>query len=328
MSDPVTLDDIRAARRRLTPFVRHTPLDDAPTLAAAAGTAVSLKMESWQVTGSFKPRLAFNKLLTLDEPTLRRGVVTSTAGGHGIGVAYAAKSLHVAADIFVPTTIDAAKLQAILALLPSPSALHRFDGPGAARTVAARALAAEHGRTFVSAYNDPAVIAGGGTVGLEIVDDAPDVDLVLVGMGGGGLAIGIAIAVKAHNPRAEVWGVQSEVNAPLARWLEAGRPVDVLTRPSIADGLGAALEAGTITFPLAQRWVDRAVTVSEEAIAGAVRRLYADRRVIVEPSGAAPVAALLANDVRRFRRVVCVLTGRNLAPARFAAIVRAQSPSP
>jgi threonine dehydratase len=322
MSDAlVTVDDIRAARKRLLPFVRRTSLDDSAALSAAAGAPVSLKMESWQVTGSFKPRISFNKLLTLDDATMKRGVVASTAGGHGIGVAYAAKTLHVAADLFVPASIDPTKLATILSLVRSPENVHRCESVPAARE-AARAFAAEHGRTFVSAYNDPAIIAGSGTIGLEIVEDAPDVDLVVVGAGGGGIAVGLAIAVKAHNPKAEVWAVQSEVNAPLVRWLEAGHPVDVATAPSIADGLGAALERDSITFPLAQRWVDRGVTVSEAAIADAVRRLYAEHRVIIEPSGAAPVAAILAHDVRRFRRVVAVLTGRNVARQRFAAIIK------
>jgi threonine dehydratase len=318
----VTPAHVAAARARIAPHVRRTPLEPSPALSARVGAPVYLKLESMQVTGSFKPRISFNKLLTMTPDERARGVVASTAGGHGVGLAYAAERLGVDARIFLPAAADPRK---VAVMRRHGATLAFFDSVAAAR-VAAQEEARRTGRTFVSAYNDPAVIAGGGTVGAEVVEERPDVGLLAVGIGGGGLIAGSAVAVRDRNPAARVWGVQPEASAVLARWLAAGRPVDWDPAPSIADGLGARIERDSITFPLAQRHVDRVALVTEAEIRGAMAWLLDEHQLVVEPSGAAPVAALLAAGpdaaaAAAGGSVVAVVTGRNVGAARFLGLV-------
>lgn len=188
-----------------------------------------------------------------------------------------------------------------------------------------RARAVAHavstGKTFVSAYNDPDVVAGSGTIGLEILEDAPETDLVLVGMAGGGIACGIGIALKSGKPDAQLWGVQPEHDAVLGTWLEAGKPVPVDARRSLATGLGGLIEEDSITFALAKRWVDRTVRVSDDAICEAMAILLEDHQLVVEPSGAAPLAGLLQSDVRGRRGVTLVLTGKLISGDPFLGYV-------
>jgi threonine dehydratase len=320
---PVSLLDIHLARQRIAPYVRHTPLEFSEALSRKVGTSVFLKLETMQVTGSFKPRISFNKLLTLDAETRARGVIASSAGGHGLGLAYVAQRLGVDAEVYLPASADPQKVERMRSL---GARLSFFESVEVARG-AARARARETGRTFISAYNDPAIIAGSGTIGLELLEDAPDTDLVLVGMGGGGIASGIGLVLKTVNPRAQLWGVQPENSPVLARWLEAGRPVPVLTRPTIATGLGAHLEEDSLTFPLAARLVDRTVCLTEDALRHAMALLLEEHQLVVEPSGAAPVAALLQSDVRAFSRVVLVLTGRNIDARSYLALMSACPPA-
>lgn len=313
-----TRDDIQWAQRRLAPYLHATPLEYSPALSELVGTAVHLKMEAAQVTGSFKPRISFNKLLRLTPESRQRGVVASTAGGHGIGLAYAAQCLGVAAVICLPRTADPDKVAAIRRY----GAELRFYSTVAQARADAREIADQTGMTFVSAYNDPDIVAGGGTVGLEIADDLPETDLVVVGMGGGGLASGIGVALSDRDT--PVWGVQPEGSAVLTEWLAAGHPVEVDTVPSIADGLGSAIETDSITFPLAQRYVRRSLTVSEAQIRAAVHWLAVNHHLFIEPSGAAPVAALLVerDRAREHKNVVVVLTGRNISLVRWLALVQ------
>lgn len=319
--DAVSFLDIHRARLRIAPYVRHTPLEPSEALSQRAGTSVLLKLETAQVSGSFKPRGAFNTLLTLDAEALRRGVVASSAGGHGLGLSYAARRLGVDVEVFLPERADPSKARRMREL---GARLTFLESVEAARQ-AAQARARETGRTFVSAYNDGAMVAGGGTVGLELLDDAPDTDLVLVGVAGAGLASGLAIALKTASPGAKVWGVQPEASPVLARWLEAGRPVPVASRPSIAGGLGGRIEEDSLTLPLATRWLDGMVCVSEASIREAMALLLEEHQLVVEPSGAAVVAALLQSDVRAFSRVVLVLTGRNIAAGQYLSLVRPAS---
>jgi len=319
-SASVDLDLIRAARARIAPHVRHTPLEPSPALEERWGVRVSLKLECLQVTGSFKPRLSFNKLLTSSPDLRARGAVASTAGGHGIGLAYAARALGTTADLFLPRHADARKLQVMKRL---GATLHLHDDMKQARDAAVRFAAAE-GKLLVPPYNDPQVIAAGGTVGLEIQEDAPDADLVIAGVGGGGLVSGIGVALGGA---ARVWGVQPENGPVLARWLEAGRPVAVDTRRSIADGLGAMPEEDTLTFPLMRRHVERMPLVSEAEMRDAMAWLLEEHQLVVEPSGAAPVAALLREPPAGARHVVIVLTGRNIAAPRYLDLIKEVQPS-
>jgi threonine dehydratase len=313
----VTSRSILQARERIAPYIRHTPLEPSPALSALTGGRVFLKLECLQVTGSFKPRISFSKLLAVDAATRARGVVASTAGGHGIGLAYVGRRLGVPVELFLPRTADARKVEV---MRREGARLHFHDSVPAARE-AARAYAREEGRLFVSAYNDPDIIAGGGTVGLEVLDDLPEVDLAVVGIGGGGLISGMGVAMKERNPRMQLWGVQPEVSPVLAEWMRHGRPVPVESRPSIADGLGAQPEPDTLTLPLALRYVDQVLRVSEADIQDAMAWLLEEHQLIVEPSGAATVAALLRHPPQGFRHIAAVITGRNISRTRYVHLM-------
>jgi len=316
------LPSIRTAQARIAPYVRHTPLEPSPSLSRELGVDVSFKMECWQVTGSFKLRISFSKLLSLDEAQRRRGVVASTAGGHGIGLSYAAQALGVPCTICLPRAADPFKVR-VIERQGARLCLHATIEEGREH---AQEMARTQGLTFVSAYNDPEVIAGDGTVGLELLADAPQLDLVVVGMGGGGMAAGIGIALKESGAKARVWGVQPEANAVLARWLEEGEPVEVPPGASIAEGLGARIERDSRTFPLAQRYVDRTLLVSEADIRDAMLWLLEEHQLAVEPSGAAPVAALRRSGAllkeQGIRSVAVVITGRIVNRERYLRLIQ------
>ncbi|MCG8435076.1 MAG: threonine/serine dehydratase [Gammaproteobacteria bacterium] len=309
----VTPQDILEARKRLRGYVRHTPLEYSHGLSHAIGLPGYLKLESMQVTGSFKPRVSFNKLLTLTHDQRKNGVIASTAGGHGIGLSYAAGVLGVTCEIYLPQDADSRKVEV---MRRQGARLTFFPSVREAR-LAALTAAEKTGRTFISAYNDPQIIAGGGTVGLEVLEDLPDVDLLVTGIGGGGLINGMAIAIKAANPNLCVWGVMPKNNPVLGKWLEAGRPVEVDTTESIADGLGAHIETDSITFTLGMQHINRVILVSEQEIKDAMRWLLREHQLIVEPSGAAPVAALLKIGPQKFNRAAVVITGRNISADRY-----------
>jgi threonine dehydratase len=312
-----SFESVQAARARIAPYIRHTPLEPSAALSTRIGARAFLKLECLQVTGSFKPRVSFNKLLSVSAEQRARGAVASSAGGHGIGLAYAAKTLGVAAQLFLPRSVDARKL----AVIQSHGARTHFCESVEAARKAARAHALEHEQLFVSAYNDADIIAGGGTVGLEVGEELPEVDLVVVGVGGGGLLSGMGLALERLAPTARLWGVQPEASPVMAKWLERGQPVPVETRANIADGLGAQVETDSLTFPLLRRFVDRMVLVSEADIRDAMAWLLEEHQWVVEPSGAASVAALLRHPPAGFRNVVAVITGRNISRERYLKLL-------
>ena len=315
----VTAADVEAARKRISPYVRKTPLERSEKLSVIAGVEVYLKLENKQEAGSFKPRVSFSKLLTMDEQERARGVIASTAGGHGMGLSLAGSKLGVPVHIYLPHNADAAKVD----FMKRHGAKLTFFSSVEEARLAATERARSKSLTFISAYNDPFVIAGGGTVALEILEDNPQIDLIIVGVGGGGIASGMGIALAASRPDAQVWGVQPESNAVLRDWLEHGRPVDGDYGPSIADGLGAHIERDSITFPLAQRYVQNMLTVTDEEIIDAMAWLKREQEMLIEPSGAAPVAALMKAQLPGWvREVAVVITGGNINPKRFDDLLR------
>lgn len=318
MTEGLSLTEIRRAAERVKPFIRHTPLEFSPDLSGSLKTAIRLKLENLQVTGSFKPRGSLNKLLKCQPPN---GVIASTAGNHGIGVAFAAKSVGLSADIYLPTWADPYKI-ASLQLLGAN--LRFFESVEEARETA-RETAEKRNLLFVSAYNDAEMIAGGGTIALEIFEDCPMVDLVVVGVGGGGLASGLAIALKGMNPKIKIVGVQAEKSPLMTRWLERGAAVDCPLETTIAEGLAVKMETDTITFPILRELLDGTVLVSENEIAEAMRWAQAAHKMTFEPSGAATVAALRKMDLRGFGNVVGVVTGGNASPSRFESITGAKN---
>jgi len=316
---PEILARIPEARQAIEGAVYRTPLEPSPWLSEISGATVFLKEEYWQPTGSFKVRGATAAVAHLTAEQRERGVVTASAGNHGLGLAYAASRLGVQATIVTPDNASPAKI----------SALQRFPvrlltgGPSyddAERR--ALQLADESGAVFVSPYNDPWVVAGQGTIGVELLEDVPDLTTVLVPVGGGGLISGIGTWLKAVRPSIRVVGVQSSASPAMEQALAAGRLVEIPILPTIADGLAANIQPGSITFPLAQKAVDEMVLVSEEEIAETIAATFQEIHVALEGSAVVGIAALRTGKLPdKEGKIAVVVTGRNIAAERLCGIL-------
>ena len=320
----MTIPDILEARKRIAPHVRRTPLLSSAWLSALAGADVRLKLESLQITNSFKLRGAVNATAAFldrhrggSEPA--RPIVTASAGNHGRAMAYAAERLGIGLVVFTPASAPRAKLDHIARhgadLRPSPT----YED--AERM--ARAFAAETGASYISPYSHPDVIAGAATVAAEIIEDWPEADTMLVSVGGGGLASGMAIAAKALAAgRVEVVGVECEASPAFHEALKAGHIVEVEVHPTLADGLAGNMDPDSITFDLVRRYVDRMVLVPEAALADAIRGLFEEERVIAEGAGAAAAAALLSGIPVAGRKVAVVVSGSNIDPEVLSKVLQ------
>jgi threo-3-hydroxy-L-aspartate ammonia-lyase len=313
----LTLERVRAAAARLDGIAHRTPLLTSATLDADCGGTVLLKAESFQRSGSFKFRGAYNRLSQLDPAQRVAGVVAYSSGNHGGAVALAARILGIRAVIVVPANGSAAKLAAIEGY---GAELRPYDPDAERREEVAAAIAAERSMTIVRPFDDYAVMAGQGTLGLELAQDAEDLDRVLVPVGGGGLAAGVATAVTGLQPGVAVFGVEPVAGGDTSASLRAGRRVDIGEPDTIADGLRAS-QPGELTFPINARLLADVVTVPEEAIVDTMRFCFARLKIVVEPSGAVALAALRTGIVPAAGRTVVVLSGGNIAPADFAALV-------
>ena len=314
----IELKDFELAQERLRPILHHTELDLSSTFSAMTGGRIYLKCENRQKTGSFKIRGASNKIAAMVDRGESRPVVASSAGNHAQGVAYAAKKFGIPATIVMPKAAPIAKAQAT-------------EGYGAKVVLAgdcyddaytrACEICREEGAAFLHPYNDPEVIAGQGTLGLEVLGDLPSVDIVIVPAGGGGLLAGVAAAIKQVNPRVKVYGVQAEGADAIARSFREGRLVTTETASTIADGI-AVKAPGDITVELIRRYADGVLTVSDTAIADAILLLLERCKQVVEPAGATPLAAVLSGalDVKG-KRVVCVLSGGNIDVSFIQSII-------
>jgi len=305
----MTLKDIEAARPRQAGVVLRTPLIYSHTLSRASGREVFLKLENLQTTGSFKLRGALNRLTLLKERGEGAQVVAASAGNHGQGVAFAAAQLGLPATIVMPQGASISKQLATRGY-GAEVILHGRDlGEALER---AQALAAQ-GYTFIHPFDDPEVIAGQGTLGLEIIEDLPGVDTVVVPVGGGGLAAGVAVAVKAHKPQVQLIGVQTAQVPSLAAALKAGAPTPVPSRPTLADGINVP-QVGRHPFPLLAQHLSDVVLVTEPEIVLALLLLLEGKKVLAEGAGAASTAAFLgplkARDLGR--QVVLVVSGGNI----------------
>jgi threonine dehydratase len=306
----VSLKDVLAARERIRDRVLLSPCTRSESVSAASGTEAFLKLESLQRTGSYKERGALNKLLLLSEVEFARGLVAASAGNHAQGVAFHAGRLGVKATIVMPETTPIVKV----ANTRAHGARIVLHGANYDEAYAeARRLESAEGLTLVHPFDDPGVIAGQGTIGLEVLEQLPDVDAVVVPIGGGGLASGVAVAVKAIRPSARVVGVETEVLPSMLAALDAGRPVTLDPANTLADGI-AVKRAGDLTFEHVRNLVDEIVTVSEEEIASAILHLLEKDKTVVEGAGAVAVAALLNRKVKGVegRRVVSIVSGGNI----------------
>ncbi len=317
------LSDIREAAARIAGRVHRTPLLSARALGERAGVSLFLKCESFQKTGSFKARGALNKILCLGSGEREKGLITVSAGNHAQAVAWAAARGGAPCAVVMPADAPRSKLDAVRGY-GAEVILHDDRATLFERLHAVRE---ERGATFVHPFDDPVVLAGAGTAGLEIVEEMPDVDCVVVPVGGGGLLGGVATAVKGVRPGARVIGVELAAGPGLAPALAAGKPLAV-PRPSgtLADGMTPPF-VGALPLEIASRLVDEVVGVSEEAIREAMRALMTRAKLYVEGSGAAATAAILAGAARApaGSRVVAIVSGGNVDPERAFSVFDARA---
>ncbi|HWC86984.1 MAG TPA: threonine ammonia-lyase [Solirubrobacteraceae bacterium] len=311
--------DIRRAAAGGAGVVRETPVLSSRTLGERCGATIALKAENLQRTGSFKLRGALAKIASLGDGCAA-GVVTGSAGNHAQAVAYAARARGVPCEVFMPETAPIAKIEAAAQL----GARVSFAGVSVDECLmAARERAAESGLAFIHPFDDPDVIAGQGTLGLELLAQVDDLALVVVPVGGGGLASGVAIALKSERPKVRVVGVQVEACAPFPASMAAGKPVAVESALTIADGI-AVKRPGELTLALLARWVDDVVAVSEEEVAEAMVFLLERAKLVVEGAGAVGVAALLGGRVAGAPSgtTAVILSGGNVDAGLLAQVAR------
>jgi len=307
----LTLRDIYLARKRISPLVRRTPLADAPELSQKLGAQVMLKLENLQGTGAFKMRGATNKLLSLSEEEKARGVVTCSSGNHGRALSYVAQKLGIHAVVCLPEPVPENKREAIRKL----GAELIIAGDNADEALAyADKLEEERQLIMVSAFDDPYVITGQGTIGLELLEDFPEIDTAIIPLSGGSLLSGISLALKSAKPDLHIIGVSMERGPCMVRSLEAGKVVEIVEEPTIADGLAGGLgEHNCYTFPLVQKYIDETVLVSEEEIASAMAFALNEHRLVVEGAGAVGMAAILSGKVKKHgQHVAVVISGSNV----------------
>ncbi|GLK71448.1 hydroxyectoine utilization dehydratase EutB [Ancylobacter dichloromethanicus] len=320
---PVAFAGVEAAAVRLAGRVVRTPLVASPSLTKHVGQPVHLKLETRQPVGAFKLRGAMNALLALDEAARRRGLVTASTGNHGRAVAYAARQAGVPATVCMSALVPANKVEAVRALGAEVRIVGCSQDDAQAEV---ERLVSERGLTAIPPFDHPEVIAGQGTIGRELLEDLPDLALILVPLSGGGLAGGIALAVKTLRPDIRVVGVSMQRGAAMAASIAAGRPVDVVEEETLADSLGGGIGlANRFTFPLCRALLDEVVLVTEDEIAAGIRHAAVEQVETVEGAGAVGIAALLAGKVRPAGPTALIVSGGNIDPAAHRRIVNGES---
>ena len=307
---PVTLDDVRAARERIASGIMRTPCPESRPLSELTGARIFCKLDLLQRTGSFKERGARNALLLLDEPQRRRGVIAASAGNHALGLAYHGGLLGIPVTVVMPRFAPLVKLATCRRL--GAHVILEGDTFAEARETAVR-LAARDGLELIHGFDDPRVIAGQGTMALEILEDVPEADVLVVPTGGAGLLAGVGLVAKALRPEITIVAAEPAAAPTFSASLAAGQPVAVPIRPTLADGLAVG-RVGDVSFPIAARVVDRVATVGEEALALAVVRLLELEKLVVEGAAASALAAVLgeAGAACEGRTVVLLLCGGNI----------------
>lgn len=317
-------DDVLAAQARIKADIRRTPLGPLDEVGRALGAHLLVKWECDQATGSFKLRGALNKLRALPAAERVRGVVSASTGNHGLAISHASRIEGVWLTLFLPRTAAPIKRARIESMGVD---VRTFGDDCGVTEVHARAFAAGSGKVYVSPYNDPDIVAGQGTLGLEILEDVPDPDDVVVAIGGGGLIAGIAGLIKALRPGTRIVGVEPETSAFMKASVEAGQLVEIEEGETVADALAGAIEPGAITFPLCRDLVDEYLTVPEAAIVTAMARVFRSTGRRIEGAAAVPIAGLSCHPSRfRGRTVVCVASGGNIDPAKADTIIASAAP--
>ena len=305
----VTLQDIREAAQRIQPYIRHTPLLREQSMDKTLGCQVYLKPEMLQITGAFKLRGALSKILSLTPDEMKKGIITSSSGNHGQSCAFIGQMLGIHTTVVVPEDAPIIKIENARAMGANVITWNRKY---VERMKKVREEIAEHGYILVHPYEDYTVMAGQGTIGLEIMEDLPDVDTVLVPIGGGGLISGISTAIKALKPNVRVIGVQAAACGAYYVSRQNGYPSEVTPRPTVADGL-TAIRVSQFTYPIIEKYVDDIVVAEEEDIKEAVRVVAREAKLVAEPSACVGIAVLLSGRVktRPDEKVCSVLTSGN-----------------
>ena len=316
---PVTLADIRAARRRIAGGVVVTPCPESIPLSEITGARIFCKLDNLQRTGSFKERGARNALLRLSPAQKKRGVIAASAGNHALGLAYHGKLLGIPVTVVMPDYAPLIKVSTCRRI--GAKVIIRGRDFAEARAQA-DALVVQEGLTYIHGFDAPDIIAGQGTVGLEVLEQVKDLDAIVCPVGGGGLIAGVALAVKTLRPRVKIIGVESTATGNFTAALRAGKPVTVSRRPTLADGL-ATLTVGANAFALAQKRVDRVVCVTENWIALAILRMVELEKSVVEGAAATPLAAMMAGLLPELRgkKVALVVCGGNIDPAILSRVI-------
>ena len=304
------LNDIYLARQRIESLVRRTPMEYSPSLSQRLGVAVYLKLESQQITGSFKLRGASNAVAQLSAEQKARGVVAASTGNHGRALAYAASRQGVKATICLSHLVPANKVQAIRDLGAEVCIVGQSQDDAQRE---AERMASEHGATLLPPFDHPAIIAGQGTLGLEILEQQPDVAQILVPLSGGGLFAGVALAIKSANPNIITHGISMQRGAAMHASLAAGHPVEVEELPTLADSLGGGIGLDNrYTFSMTRDLCDHLHLLSETSIANALRHAYREERLVLEGAAAVGIAALLDGLIAPRGPIVVVVSGRNV----------------
>ena len=315
----VTFHDIEAARKRIADAVYYSPCPPSIPLSEITGMKIFCKLDNLQRTGSFKERGARNALAQLSGDQQKRGVIAASAGNHAQALAYQGSLLGIPATVVMPRFAPLIKVSTCQQL--GATVILHGEGFGEAKA-RAHEIAEEHGLAYIDGYDDPGIIAGQGTMGLEIVEQDPDIEAVIVPVGGAGLLAGVSLAVKTLRPDTKIVAVEAENVASFSAALEAGKPTKVTIRPTLADGL-AIPEVGANAFQIARPLVDLTVTVTEEEIALAILRLVELEKSVVEGAAATPLAACMSGRLKELagKRVVLLLCGGNIDPNVLSRVI-------
>jgi threonine dehydratase len=302
-------EQVKSAAARITSVVIETPVEPMPDLAPDSGAEIFFKLENQQQTGSFKLRGASNKILSLSPAEAAAGVIAASNGNHGLGIAAAARRAGIAAEIYVSSLVWPAKVRRIEEF---GARIQRAGNDPLEAELAARAAAERQGKVFISPYNDPQVIAGQGTIAVELLQQVPELDAIFVAVGGGGLIGGIGAYIKSASPRTEIIGCWPENSRVLYESIKAGRILDVPEQPTLSESTAGGLEPGSVTLSIGAQVIDRSTLVTEDEILHAMRRVRDLRGWTMEGAAAVAVAAFL-NDQKRYtgKRVAVIICGGN-----------------
>lgn len=319
MTSTNVLQSILQAEQKIRPYIRKTPLEYSPLLSKITSGQVYLKLENLQITGSFKVRGAMNALLSLSKQQCARGVVAASSGNHGIAVAFGLNTLSINGTIFVPEDTSSAKVAAI----SDYGVDTRFWSTDCLETeIHARSYAEQNDMLYLSPYNNLHVVAGQGTIGVELCQQLKQIDVVLAALGGGGLISGIAEYLKTVFPHAEVIGCSPMHSPVMAKSVQAGRILDMESLPTLSDGTAGGIEKDAITFPLCQRLVDDYILVSEDEIRHAMRLFIETHHMLIEGAAGVPLAALLKMPERfQGKTVIIVLCGANISLETLKSVI-------